>query len=97
MCAGCHSMEWEWAPTAGRGKVYCWTTVHQALDPAFSADVPYSAVIVELDEGPRLATWVTGTSPAELAVGMPVEVWFDDIAESVALPKFRPLTGKIVK
>jgi len=93
MCGDCHSMEWEWAPTAGRGRVYCWTTIYQALDPAFAGDVPYAAVIVELDEGPRLATWVTGISPAELRVGMPVEVWFDDIAESVALPKFRPLTS----
>jgi uncharacterized OB-fold protein len=90
MCGDCHSMEWAWAPTAGRGKVYCWTTVHQALDPAFANDVPYAAVIVELDEGPRLATWVTDIPPSELRIGMPVEVWFDPLAEGVALPKFRP-------
>jgi uncharacterized protein len=90
MCGTCHSLECAWAPTAGRGKVYSWTTVHQALDPAFASDVPYAAVIVELDEGPRLASWVTGISPAELRIGMPLEVWFDAIAEGIALPKFRP-------
>lgn len=94
MCGACHSMDWEWAQTAGRGKVYCWTTVHQALDPAFAEAVPYAAVIVELDEGPRLATWVTDLPPAELWVGMPVEVWFDEIGDAVALPKFRPLSRK---
>src|SRR2546426_558308 len=25
MCASCHSLEWERAPTKGKGKVDCWT------------------------------------------------------------------------
>lgn len=90
MCGSCHSLQWEWAPTGGKGKVHCWTVVYQALDPAFAQDVPYAAVVVELDEGPRLATWVTGIAPDELRVGMPVEVWFDDISDEVTLPKFKP-------
>ncbi len=46
--------------------------------------------IVELEEGPRLATWVTGVPPEKLCLGMPVEVWFDAIDDKVALPKFKP-------
>ncbi|MGE0822928.1 MAG: Zn-ribbon domain-containing OB-fold protein [Candidatus Binatia bacterium] len=91
MCGSCHSLDWEWAPTKGKGKVYSWTTVHQALDPAFATAVPYAAVIVELDEGPRLATWVTDISPDELRIGMPVEVWFDQVSDEVTLPKFKRL------
>jgi uncharacterized OB-fold protein len=68
--------------------------VYQALDPAFAAAVPYAAVVVELEEGPRLATWVTGIAPDELRVGMPVELWFDDISDEVTLPKFKPETGR---
>jgi uncharacterized OB-fold protein len=64
--------------------------VHQALDPAFANDVPYAAVVVELDEGPRLTTWVTGISPDELRIGMPVELWFDTVTDEVTLPKFKP-------
>ena len=90
MCTSCHSLQWEWAPTEGKGKVYCWTTVHQALDPAFAEAVPYAAVVVELDEGPRLTTWVTGISPDDLRIGMPVELWFDKVTDEVTLPKFRP-------
>ena len=90
MCTSCHSLEWAWAPTKGTGTVYCWTTVYQALDPAFAEDVPYAAVVVELDEGPRLTTWVTGVVPDELQVGMPVEVWFDTVSDDVTLPKFKP-------
>jgi uncharacterized OB-fold protein len=90
MCGSCQSLQWEWGSTRGKGKIYCWTTVHQPLDPAFADSVPYAAVIVELDEGPRLATWVTGISPEQLEVGMAVEVWFDEITENVTLPKFKP-------
>jgi uncharacterized OB-fold protein len=89
MCTSCHSLQWEWAPTKGKGKVYCWTTVHQALDPAFAEAVPYAAVVVELEEGPRLTTWVTGISPDELRIGMPVELWFDKVSADVTLPKFK--------
>ena len=90
MCNSCHSLQWEWTATKGKGKVYCWTTVHQALDPAFAEAVPYAAVVVELDEGPRLTTWVTGISPDELQIGMLVELWFDNITDEVTLPKFKP-------
>lgn len=94
MCGNCHSTRWEWAPTKGIGKVYCWTVVHQPLDPAFASEVPYAAAIVELDEGPRLATWVTGLPADQLRVGMPVEVWFDALDDQAALPKFRPSANK---
>ena len=90
MCGSCQALQWEWAPTKGKGTVYCWTTVYQALDPAFANDVPYAAVVVELEEGPRLATWVTGIPPDELYAGMPVELWFEDISDEVTLPKFKP-------
>jgi len=43
-----------------------------------------------LDEGPRLATWVTGIPPDQLRVGMPVELWFEDVSDEVTLPKFKP-------
>jgi uncharacterized OB-fold protein len=91
LCSSCHSSQWQWDAVKGRGTVYCWTTVYQPLDPAFASEVPYAAVIVELDEGPRLATWVTGIPPDQLRVGMPVELWFDDLNQEVALPKFKPV------
>jgi uncharacterized protein len=93
MCSNCRSLDWEWAPVKGRGTVYCWTTVYQPLDPAFANQVPYAAVIVELEEGPRLATWVTDIAPEKLRAGMRVELWFDDIKNEVTLPKFKPVRG----
>jgi len=41
---------------------------------------PGTGLQAELEEGPRLATWVTGPAPEALRIGMPVEVWFDGSA-----------------
>lgn len=57
---------------------------------AFVSDMPYAAVVVELDEGPRMATWVTGIPPDQLRVDMRVEAWFDDVTPEVTLAKFKP-------
>ena len=90
MCGECLSRAWEWAPVKGSGTIHCWTVVRRALNPAFAGDVPYAPVIVELDEGPRIPTWVTDLAFEDYRVGLPVEVWFDDVSDAVALPKFRP-------
>ena len=88
MCAKCASFRWEWGRSSGRGKVFSWTTVMQPMLPQF-AEVPYSPVIVELDEGVRMVTWLVGVKPEELRLDMPVEVAFEDVTSEVTLPKFR--------
>ena len=57
--------------------------------PKFADAIPYSTVIVELDEGVRMATWVIDVPPDQLRIGMPVEVVFDDVTDEVTLPKFK--------
>jgi uncharacterized OB-fold protein len=47
----------------GTGAVYSWTVVHRAFDPAFAAEVPYTVVTVDLDNGPRLAVRLDGGRP----------------------------------
>ena len=53
--------------------------------------VPYSIVIVEMVEGVRFLANMDGIDPSEVRVGMPVEVIFEDIAEDLTLPRFRPI------
>lgn len=38
-----------WQRVEGRGAVYSYTEVHQAIQPAFRAFVPYMVLLVELD------------------------------------------------
>src|SRR5437762_2562443 len=60
MCAKCGSFNWEWALSAGKGKVFSWTTAMQPMMPQFAEQVPYSPVIVELDEAVRMVSRLTG-------------------------------------
>jgi uncharacterized OB-fold protein len=90
MCAACGSPEWEWSQSSGRGRIFSWTVTHQAMHPAFAADVPYVVALVELEEGVRMVTGLRGIEPAELALDLPVVVSFEDAGEGVLLPYFRP-------
>jgi uncharacterized protein len=89
-CAQCGSADWQWEATAGRGAVYTWTVVHQALVPMFAEDLPYAVAVVELDEGPRLVTAVRGIAPQALTIGLRVEVAFAALHAAAALHWFRP-------
>ena len=89
MCPNCGSWNTEWVKVSGKGKVYTWTVAVQPFHPGFFNDVPYAAVIVELDEGIRMVTNVVDVKPEELYIGMPVDVVFDDVTEEVTLPKFK--------
>jgi uncharacterized OB-fold protein len=89
-CSRCMSERLEWTTVSGRGKVYTFTIVRRANIPAFQADVPYVFAIVELDEGPRLATNVIGCDPESVRVDMPVKAAYDDVTEEISLLKFEP-------
>ncbi len=89
MCAKCGSFDWEWTRSSGRGKLSSWTTAIQPMMPQFAGEVPYSPVIVELEEGVRMVTWLTDVKPDQLQLGMPLEVVFDEVTPDVTLPKFR--------
>jgi uncharacterized OB-fold protein len=89
LCAKCGSFNWEWAKSSGKGKLFSWTTAVQPMLPQFADLVPYSPVVIEMDEGVRLVSWLTNVPPEELRLGLPVEVVFDDVTAEVTLPKFR--------
>ncbi|MGA7760142.1 MAG: OB-fold domain-containing protein [Candidatus Binataceae bacterium] len=89
MCAKCGSFNFEWARSSGRGTVFSWTVAAQPFVPQFAPLVPYAPAVIELEEGVRMVSWVTDVKPDELALGLPVEVAFDDVTPEVTLPKFR--------
>lgn len=89
MCAKCGSFNWDWEQSSGKGTLFSWTTAIQPMMRQFADMVPYSPVIVELEEGVRMVTWLTDVKPEELKLGMRLEVVFDDVTPNVTLPKFR--------
>jgi uncharacterized OB-fold protein len=89
MCARCNSFKWEWAKSSGKGKIFSFTTVHQAMLPEFADHLPYNIVVVEMEEGVRILSWPVDLAADELRLDLPVEVVFDDVTAEVTLPKFR--------
>jgi len=89
MCPECHSLDYEWARASGRGTVYTFTVVHGPTLPVFQERAPYNVVVVRLAEGPYMVSNLIDCPVEDIRIGMSVEVVFDDVSETVSLPKFR--------
>ena len=93
MCASCRSTAWSWTPLSGRGVVYSFSVTHQAFHPFWADRVPYAVATIELDEGVRMLADLPADDTERVAIGAPVEVFFDDAhaddGSTFTLPRFR--------
>ena len=89
-CWRCQSAAVDWTELSGRGVVYTYTVVRHATHAALAGHLPYVIAIVELAEGPRIVTGLTGCDPADVRAGMAVQVRFEAVTDQVALPYFEP-------
>jgi uncharacterized OB-fold protein len=67
------------------------------LNPRLSDVVPYVSAVIELDgtqgAGARMTGNVTDCDPEIVGVGDRVEIWFDRVSATYAVPRFRPASG----
>jgi uncharacterized OB-fold protein len=89
-CPACWSDDVEWVEAAGGGTLYTHSTVYVNDLPPFGPQVPYTAAVVELDEGPRLMTRVVDCAPEALAIGMRVELRTEPVTDEVTMAVFAP-------
>ncbi len=92
LCIDCNSRSLGWVESTGRGTLFTFSIVHAPPHPVFRDDLPYVTAIVELEEGVKMPSQVIGIEPEpdQLHIGMQLEVAFEEITESISLPKFRP-------
>ena len=102
-CPDCRSLDSTWEAMSGKGVIYSYYVVPHAINPAFKGFVPYSVILVELDEargeyGEGRALRVIGNlldadGNAErlerVAIGKRVEVTMVDLGDGWALPQWR--------
>ncbi len=94
-CGKCTSMEVGWFETGGRGSIYSYVVVMQPIVGAFIPAVPYVVAIIDLDgchepDGTvtRVAGVLTNDEP-EVAIGLPVEVSFDETLDpNIVVPRW---------
>ena len=72
---------------AGTGTVYSYVVHHHPPVPGKS--LPLVIALVELPEGVRVMADMPGTDPAQVRIGMPVQVGFQRIDDELTLPVWR--------
>ena len=87
-CINCQSSELHWQRSAGRGTVYTYTVLHAG--PSAGFPVPSVLAIVDVDEGYPMLSSVVGCPPADVRIGMRVDVSFEELTDEINLPVFRP-------
>ncbi len=86
ICKRCLSMEAEWKPVSGRAKIWSWVTYHRAYFA--ESKPPYRVAIVELEEGPLMASEIVDAADSDLSVGARIEATFKHM-KAFTLPVFR--------
>lgn len=91
-CTGCLGSTLTWQASAGEGTIYTFSVVRQSYHPFFRTRVPYAVAWIDLDEGPRILSNITGvTDPGvELSVGQRVRVAWEE-HETLSIPLFEPI------
>lgn len=91
-CTGCVNGDLQWKESAGKGTIYSYSTVRLSYHPFFRTKVPYAVAYVDLDEGPRFLTNVTGVEDAltDVAVGQRVELSWE-AHDELSIPLVKPI------
>jgi hypothetical protein len=89
-CPRCHSAAIDWVAASGKATLYSYTVVHHAAHVAVADRVPYVVGLATLAEGPRVVCNVIDCERADVRVGMPLAVTFQEIAPGIWLPQFKP-------
>jgi len=72
----------------GSGTVYSYVVHHHP--PVPGKTLPLVIALVELPEGVRVLADMPGTDPAQVEIGMPVQIGFERIDDELTLPVWRP-------
>jgi uncharacterized protein len=91
ICPQCFAPGMVLEPVSGRGHIFSWTVQYNAPLPALAALGPYNIAIIELDDGrgTRMVSNIVNAKAEELAIGLAVEVVWEEHAGDMVLPRFR--------
>jgi uncharacterized protein len=94
-CFHCQATSFTWKDVPGTGTIYSFTVVRHPLAPHLVDAVPYVSAVIELDgtqgAGARIIANVVDCDPDTVKIGDRVQVSFDKLSDTLALPRFTPL------
>jgi hypothetical protein len=91
-CPRCRTQDSNWVDLSGRATLYSFTVIRHALAPPLRAYLPMVIAVVAPDEAPtaRLVANLVEVAVGDVAIGMPLEVVWEDAGDGVAVYRFRP-------
>jgi len=91
-CGYCASRDATWTPVSGRATLWSWTVGYPPLLPFFAERAPWPVAVVQLEEGPRMATNLIDVPVEDYAIGLPLVAAFERLDDEVTLVVFRRAT-----
>jgi hypothetical protein len=82
LCTECLSEDFTWKEIAPTGTLWSYAVYHRAMNPRFKDDIPYTVVLVELDDGPRMYGRLVPNT-ADIEPGTRMRAVFQDIGPDV--------------
>ena len=85
------SREVEVFEASGKATLYSYVINHRPAR-GFEDIAPYAIAVVKLEEGVQMMTNIIDCpqTPEALQLDMPLEVVFENVSDTISLPKFRP-------
>ena len=95
LCCGCRGSNLSYRECSGEGHIESFAIVHQAVHPALKDAVPYTVVLVSLDDAPGVNALgnVLNREPSEIAIGQAVRAVFEEVdpadeGETLQIPQW---------
>jgi hypothetical protein len=83
-CGSCGSAELSWADSAGIGSVVSWATTHRDVALGWDTEVPYTTLLVELDEHFQVIGALRGSDVSGLRAGARVRTEVEAVTDTFA-------------
>ena len=89
-CQQCGSDALAWKDASGKGTVYAHAKLHRQYHPRHEDKLPIVIAWIDLEEGVRMLSNLCEVDPAQIEIGMPVRVAFEQRADDVTYFCFEP-------
>ena len=88
LCPACGGTQLQWQAASGQGVVYSYSQVQVAFQgPHWQSQLPYTVVLIDLTEGPRMLSRWVGPSGQTPQVGQRAQLTFVEV-QGQRLPYF---------
>ncbi len=96
LCPACSAGDANWQAIRTTGRVLSWCRFHRRYFEDFALEVPYTVLLVRMDDGVKLfANWVAAKAAAIPVIGERVEAAFEELVPGTTVVRFRQVAESL--